>query len=103
MSKLFVWFHNRQPGIKAAITGFFAIIAFVLGALLEDGVQRLTGDQPGDVPLGLLWLVLAFVAAAASAVLHYWYHRVLESQKRDWEVRERAIADARERITKLTC
>ena len=98
---LFVWFHNLQPSIKAAITSFFAVLAFVIGALLESGVQRIGGSQPGDVPWGLFWILLSVFIAAAMGAVHFWYNRVLESQKQDREIRERAIADARERITKL--
>ncbi|HSE19584.1 MAG TPA: hypothetical protein VLB46_21165 [Pyrinomonadaceae bacterium] len=101
ITELFVWFHNLQPSVKAAITAFWAMLAFTVGALLESGVQRIGGDQPSDVPWGLFWILTSLVIAVALGTVHFWYNRVLDFQKRDREIRERAIADARERITKL--
>jgi hypothetical protein len=101
ISRLFVWFHSLQPGIKAALTATMAVLAFVTGALLESGVQRVMGNQSDDLAWGLFWIVISVLLAAGLGLLHFWYYRVLALEKKDHEVRERAIADARERITKL--
>lgn len=100
------------PSVKAAITSVFAIVAFVIGAILENGVQKVSGNQPGDVALGLLWILIALIIAAVWGALQYWYRRVLEFHAERVKAQERALADAqerqdrtivdaRERITKL--
>jgi hypothetical protein len=100
--KLFIWFYKLSPGINAAITSSFVVVAFVGGALLEDRVQKITGDQPGDWPIGVSWILASFCLAAVWGGLRYWYSRSIESHTKRIQAHERAIADARERIAKLS-
>jgi GAF domain-containing protein len=101
MGKLFLWFHNLAPGLKASITAVFAVLAFIMGAILESGVQRITGNQPQDVPWGMVWILISLGIGAAWGLLHFVYNRVLAAHETGRQLRERAITDARERITKL--
>jgi len=98
----FIRFHTLSPSAKAGITSGLALVAFIIGAILQERVQRITGNQPGDLPLGVLWIVISLIIAIGWGGLQYSYQRVLNTYVRDREALERAIADARERITKLS-
>ncbi len=101
INKLFVFFHHLSPGVKASITSGLAIVTFTIGAILEERVQRIAGDQPGDLPLGLFWILLLLIIAGVWGWIVYFYYQVIASHTKNLQAQERAIADARERINKL--
>lgn len=100
--KIALRFNTLPLSVKASITSVLAIVAFIIGAILENGVQKILGEQPGDRALGLFWILFSLIIAALWGLLQYGYRRVLEFHVSDSHARERAIADARERITKLS-
>ncbi|MBK7707067.1 MAG: hypothetical protein IPJ30_15235 [Acidobacteria bacterium] len=80
----------------------FTILAFVIGAVLEDGVQKIVSDKSEDRYIGLFWLLCALIFAALWGVLQYWYRNTLESDKNVRQAQERVITDVRERIAMLS-
>ncbi len=102
INRLLIYFHNLPPGVKAAITSFFVIVAFVIGAVLEDGVQKAASDQPGDQSKGVTWILMSLALAGLWGWVRYFYHQTIESHTNNLQAQERAIADARERVNKLS-
>lgn len=100
--KIYLWFNNLSPKVKAFISGFTAIAAFTLGAVLENRVQMVTSDQPGDFAKGALWIVMLIVVGIAWGLLHFSYRNFLETHNNTKEKNRRVIEEARERVTKLT-
>jgi hypothetical protein len=99
---VYLWFSNLSPSSKAFVSAFTAIVGFAIGAFLENRVQLVVGDQPGDFSIGLLWIILSVIIAAFWGLLHFSYRHFLETHKDMKEKDRRVIEDARERITKLT-
>jgi len=101
ITKAFSKFHSLSAGVKASITSGLTIVAFLIGAILEAGLQKIAGDQPGDVAWGMFWIIVLLVVAFAWGRVHLSYTRFLDSLKKHLQERESVIADARERVTRL--
>ncbi len=99
---IYLWFNKLSPKAKAFISSFSAIVAFIIGAFLENRIQMIVGGQPGDFEKGLLWIVLLIIIAIGWGFLHFSYRSFLETHKDTNEKNRRVIEEARERVTKLT-
>lgn len=102
VNKMFLWFNNLPPSTKAFFNAFLVIIAFVVGAALEDRVQKIFSDQIEDLRIGLFWIFFLLLIAVIWGLLNYYYRHVLETDKNKNEVQRRVIEETRERVTKLT-
>lgn len=99
--RIFLWFNRLSPSSIAAFTGIFTILAFYIGAVMENRVQRIWGEKPEDQAWGAFWLLFVLIVAALLGILHYKYRRFLEINKDESKRHIRAIEDARERVTNL--
>lgn len=102
ISNLFIRLNRLSPWSRGAITAFLAIVSFTIGALLEERVQKFSSDQPGEQLIGIKWILVLLLIALLWGLLRYWYLRVLEAQLNNREEKQRAITNARERLTKLS-
>ncbi len=101
IKKIFRKFYEMPPSVTASIRSVLAIVAFLIGVILQPHIQRISGSQPEDLPWGLFWILFLLVIAGIWGGLQYWYRRTLASYKTESQAQERAIADARERMTAL--
>lgn len=102
LNKLYLWFNTLPPTAKAFISAFTAISAFSFGAFLENRIQLIVGEQPGNFQTGLLWILISLIIASVWGFIHYSYRRFLETHKGKSEIHGRIIENAREHITELT-
>ncbi|HEY8225907.1 MAG TPA: hypothetical protein VIG25_11550 [Pyrinomonadaceae bacterium] len=102
INQLFNKLYGLSPSVTAAARGTLAIVAFLIGVLLQPHLQRINGSQPGDKAWGLSWILILILVAVTWGILQYWYRRTLASYKIQSQTHERAIADARERVTALS-
>lgn len=99
---LLIRLHELGASAKAAITSAAAVVAFILGALLEDGVQKAASNDSSEIGWGYFWIAVGVGLALCWGLIRFLYIKEIEEFERLKNRRERAIADARERIARIS-